>query len=89
MKAVLQELVKCCRKENLSAVTIVYHVLKERLAMLQVFSFFLFMRQIYKIKHMTDNSVFLFFCSQIPLIVSLAPRSSGLIQRETLVSPSL
>ena len=34
--AVVQELVKCCRKENLSAAMIVYLVLKERLAMLQV-----------------------------------------------------
>ncbi|XP_051252926.1 extracellular calcium-sensing receptor-like isoform X5 [Dicentrarchus labrax] len=58
--AVLQELVKYCRKENPSAVMTVYHVLRERLAMLQIL-----------------------------LIVSLAPRSSGLTQRETLVSPSL
>ena len=36
LKAVSQELVKCCRKENPYAVMIVYHVLRERLATQQV-----------------------------------------------------
>ena len=88
MTAVLQELVKCCRKENPSAVMIVYHVLKERSAIIQV-TLFVVIHVEHEYMSISLLKAISYVLFQIPLIVSLAPRSSGLMQRETLVSPSL
>ena len=82
--AVLQELGKCCRKENPSAVMTVYSVQRERLAMLQVP--ILFILHDYNVTCVLTKCIFYL---QIPLTVFRVLRTSGQMHKETLVSQNL
>ena len=66
---------------------IVYHVLTEKSAIIQV-TLFVMIHVEHECMSILLLKAIYYVLFQIPLIVSLAQKSSGLMQRETLVSPS-